>query len=221
MTDTGAHPGVRSLLARFENNSQNNTPSPPSRGRSPVDSDNPDSRPLSKVRASFVAVERITSSPSALKKIVPHIGGTGGLQSPLSPTGNNFGGSRKPWDFPPTSNQEAIGGAKKDTTQENLPGSESVSKPQESFELPIRSAAVATPKMEEPTQGKTLSVDQEPSTLHAAKNDSTHKPSSRLSTANHKSPPPSRHPVSSAKLQLVKRELILLVHRLEAPRALA
>ncbi|KKK19597.1 hypothetical protein ARAM_000357 [Aspergillus rambellii] len=56
MTDTGAHQGVRSLLARFEN-SQNKTPSPPSRGRSPVNSDN-----LSKVRASFIAVDGGTPS---------------------------------------------------------------------------------------------------------------------------------------------------------------
>ncbi|KAE8150513.1 hypothetical protein BDV25DRAFT_110328 [Aspergillus avenaceus] len=62
MADTGAHPGVRSLLARFENN-QNNAPSPPSRGRSPVGSESSAaSRQLSKVRASFVAVDGATQS---------------------------------------------------------------------------------------------------------------------------------------------------------------
>ncbi|KAK2810677.1 hypothetical protein FQN50_002718 [Emmonsiellopsis sp. PD_5] len=62
MSDSRAQTGgVRSLLARFENNNNNNSSStsPPSRGRSPIDSTRPDSvRPLSKVRASFVAVER-------------------------------------------------------------------------------------------------------------------------------------------------------------------
>ncbi|KAL4891756.1 hypothetical protein BDV59DRAFT_63239 [Aspergillus ambiguus] len=64
--DTGGHPGVRSLLARFENQ-QANTTSPPSRGRSPVGSDTPGStRPLSKVRASFIAVDgAVQSSPVA------------------------------------------------------------------------------------------------------------------------------------------------------------
>ncbi|PIG84288.1 mucin-7 precursor [Aspergillus arachidicola] len=64
MPDTGAHPGVRSLLARFENNnsSNQNTTSPPSRGRSPVGSEHSGSRPLSKVRASFIAVDGATQS---------------------------------------------------------------------------------------------------------------------------------------------------------------
>ena len=62
MTDrAGANPsgGVRNLLARFEAKTEN-TP-PPSRGRSPVSSErgrSTSSRPLSKVRTSFVAVER-------------------------------------------------------------------------------------------------------------------------------------------------------------------
>ncbi|KAL1957607.1 hypothetical protein VTO42DRAFT_5718 [Malbranchea cinnamomea] len=50
---------VRSLLAKFENQSQNSSTSPPSRGRSPTGSNRTGSeRPLSKVRASFIAVER-------------------------------------------------------------------------------------------------------------------------------------------------------------------
>ena len=62
MTDraaTNPSGGVRNLLARFEAKSEN-TP-PPSRGRSPVSSErgrSTSSRPLSKVRTSFVAVER-------------------------------------------------------------------------------------------------------------------------------------------------------------------
>ncbi|KAF9893619.1 hypothetical protein FE257_010931 [Aspergillus nanangensis] len=64
--DPGGHPGVRSLLARFENQKASST-SPPSRGRSPAASDTPGStRPLSKVRASFVAVDgAVQSSPVA------------------------------------------------------------------------------------------------------------------------------------------------------------
>ncbi|PGH32745.1 hypothetical protein GX50_04458 [[Emmonsia] crescens] len=68
MSDSRAQTGVRSLLARFENNNNNNSSStsPPSRGRSPIDQDLPSSvRPLSKVRASFVAVERTGQSGSA------------------------------------------------------------------------------------------------------------------------------------------------------------
>ncbi|EDN11331.1 hypothetical protein I7I51_02971 [Histoplasma capsulatum] len=65
MSDNRAQTGVRSLLARFENNNNNSSTSPPSRGRSPIDQDGPGSvRPLSKVRASFVAVERAGQSGS-------------------------------------------------------------------------------------------------------------------------------------------------------------
>ncbi|GFF35629.1 hypothetical protein IFM61606_02136 [Aspergillus udagawae] len=75
MSDKGAHPGVRSLLAKFENNNQNSTASPPPRGRSPIGSDQTGtSRPLSKVRASFISVDR-TSQGSPVS----------GLRSPSSP----------------------------------------------------------------------------------------------------------------------------------------
>ncbi|KAH8423085.1 uncharacterized protein LDX57_000841 [Aspergillus melleus] len=79
MNDTGAHPGVRNLLARFEN-SQSNTTSPPDRGRSPVDSENSGSaRPLSKVRASFVAVDGSQSPVAGLRKT------SGRSDSPAAP----------------------------------------------------------------------------------------------------------------------------------------
>ncbi|KAF4272398.1 hypothetical protein KXV70_005580 [Aspergillus fumigatus] len=75
MSDKGAHPGVRSLLAKFENNHQNSTASPPPRGRSPIGSDaTGTSRPLSKVRASFISVDRMSQGSP-----VP------GLRSPNSP----------------------------------------------------------------------------------------------------------------------------------------
>ena len=63
----GGSTSVRSLLAKFENNANNanNSTSPPSRGRSPTGTNNGGSdRPLSKVRASFVAVERVASPNS-------------------------------------------------------------------------------------------------------------------------------------------------------------
>ncbi|PYH49038.1 uncharacterized protein BP01DRAFT_362753 [Aspergillus saccharolyticus JOP 1030-1] len=107
MNDTGGHPGVRSLLAKFENN-QTSAPSPPSRGRSPAGSDNSGSvRPLSKVRASFVAVDGATQpnplaglrsvsvrsdSPAGPTRVRSFHSDDmeGGLKSPLSPTGNGF-----------------------------------------------------------------------------------------------------------------------------------
>ncbi|KUL88002.1 hypothetical protein ZTR_03894 [Talaromyces verruculosus] len=67
--------GVRSLLAKFENSNNNNNNHPdvsPSRGRPPADSqDNATNRPLSKVRASFVSVERNgqgSPTPGALRR---------------------------------------------------------------------------------------------------------------------------------------------------------
>ncbi|KAL1858616.1 hypothetical protein Plec18170_002818 [Paecilomyces lecythidis] len=82
MSGTPSAGGVRSLLAKFENQSQNDNTSPPSRGRSPAGSDNSgNGRPLSKVRASFIAVENVGRS-----------GPFGGLrksndgETPLSPS---------------------------------------------------------------------------------------------------------------------------------------
>ena len=59
-----AHPGVRSLLAKFENG-DSPIVSPESRGRSPVSSATPGStRALSRVRASFVTVDGVIQSNS-------------------------------------------------------------------------------------------------------------------------------------------------------------
>ncbi|CAG8258586.1 unnamed protein product [Penicillium nalgiovense] len=58
------HPGVRSLLAKFEG--QSPIASPPSRGRSPTASDSSGTvRQLSKVRASFVTVDGVIQSNPA------------------------------------------------------------------------------------------------------------------------------------------------------------
>lgn len=66
MSDNNAHhPGVRSLLAKFEG--QSPIASPPPRGRSPTASDSSGTvRQLSKVRASFITVDGvIQSNPSS------------------------------------------------------------------------------------------------------------------------------------------------------------
>ncbi|KAJ9503675.1 hypothetical protein H2202_000814 [Exophiala xenobiotica] len=58
--------GVRNLRAMFENKASDQSTSPPSRGRSPNPSEiSNGSRPVSKVRASFVAVERPGENGSA------------------------------------------------------------------------------------------------------------------------------------------------------------
>lgn len=58
--------GVRSLLAKFEEKNNGNDASPPSRGRSPAASDlSGFGRPLSKVRAGFVAIEKTGLPPGA------------------------------------------------------------------------------------------------------------------------------------------------------------
>ncbi|KAJ5550761.1 hypothetical protein N7461_005459 [Penicillium sp. DV-2018c] len=65
MSDNNTHhPGVRSLLAKFEG--QSPITSPPSRGRSPAASDTSGTtRQLSKVRASFVTVDGVIQSNPA------------------------------------------------------------------------------------------------------------------------------------------------------------
>ncbi|KAJ5574406.1 uncharacterized protein N7459_008833 [Penicillium hispanicum] len=90
MSDNNHHPGVRSLLAKFEN-SQSPVASPPSRGRSPAPSDTPSStRPLSRVRASFVTVE-------------------GAIQSnPGSPLRKTSGRSDSPGMFGPKINEQEV-----------------------------------------------------------------------------------------------------------------
>ncbi|KAI1614430.1 hypothetical protein EDD36DRAFT_226681 [Exophiala viscosa] len=59
MSANSGNSGVRNLRAMFENKASDQSTSPPSRGRSPNPSEiSNSSRPVSKVRASFVAVER-------------------------------------------------------------------------------------------------------------------------------------------------------------------
>ncbi|OAL29435.1 hypothetical protein AYO20_09172 [Fonsecaea nubica] len=59
MSTNSGNSGVKNLRAMFENKAGDQSTSPPSRGRSPNPSEiSNNSRPVSKVRASFVAVER-------------------------------------------------------------------------------------------------------------------------------------------------------------------
>ncbi|EXJ96452.1 hypothetical protein A1O1_01578 [Capronia coronata CBS 617.96] len=75
--------GVRNLRAMFENKASDQSTSPPSRGRSPNPSElSNNSRPISKVRASFVAVERNGETAGA------PILGLRRLNSELSSQGN-------------------------------------------------------------------------------------------------------------------------------------
>lgn len=99
-----AHPGVRSLLAKFENG-QSPITSPPSRGRSPVGSDTPGSaRQLSKVRASFVTVEGAIQS------------------SPGSPLRKTSGRSDSPGIFGPKINAEEIESRRQNNVISPTPG---------------------------------------------------------------------------------------------------
>lgn len=104
MSDNNAHPGVRSLLAKFEN-SQSPITSPPSRGRSPVGSDTPGStRPLSKVRASFVIVDGAIQS------------------SPGSPLRKTSGRSDSPGIFGPKINAEEVESRRQNNVVSPTPG---------------------------------------------------------------------------------------------------
>ncbi|KAJ5673009.1 hypothetical protein N7507_002136 [Penicillium longicatenatum] len=104
MSDNNAHPGVRSLLAKFEN-SPSSVTSPPSRGRSPVSSDTPgSSRQLSKVRASFVTVDGVVQS------------------NPGSPLRKTSGRSDSPGMFGPKINEQEVE-ARRQSVASPTPGS--------------------------------------------------------------------------------------------------
>ncbi|KAL4973889.1 hypothetical protein BDW66DRAFT_141139 [Aspergillus desertorum] len=122
MADKGAHPGVKSLLARFENNQQN-TASPRSRDRSPAGSDN-----LSKVRASFVPVEGGSPSSPALglRRVSPDNGDAPSPSRVKSFSSEDLGTSVKSNESSaqPTNGlgslQKANGLEKKDTIQNQI-----------------------------------------------------------------------------------------------------
>lgn len=102
--------GVRSLLAKFENsnnNSNNNPDVSPSRGRPSADSqDNATNRPLSKVRASFVSVERNgqgSPTPGALRRTESYNTDVDSNQrsATVSPTGQRETASASPFSPSP------------------------------------------------------------------------------------------------------------------------
>ncbi|KAJ5174993.1 uncharacterized protein N7482_000870 [Penicillium canariense] len=137
-----AHPGVRSLLAKFEN-SQSPITSPPSRGRSPVGSDTPGStRQLSKVRASFVTVE-------------------GAIQSnPGSPLRKSSGRSDSPGIFGPKLNAEEVETRRQNNVVSPTPGGHVKSYPSilDGAADDIRSEMAATV-----TKERKVSGNEEPS----------------------------------------------------------
>ncbi|EER23036.1 hypothetical protein D8B26_004333 [Coccidioides posadasii str. Silveira] len=134
MSDKPTQTGVRGLLAKFENNIST---SPPSRGRSPIGADGSGTvRPLSKVRASFIPVERNGGSGSPLgwlrstdsgvspvnTKPMHEFGGPIERSTPLSPTGSihrAFPAKSNP-PTPMTEKRESTGGA--NTTTRDVPG---------------------------------------------------------------------------------------------------
>jgi len=77
--------GVQGLRAMFEQG--NSETSPPSRGRSPAGSVTSDSsRPISKVRTSFISVERRGFSPFAVRKMSTGEGSVGGNDTTTTTT---------------------------------------------------------------------------------------------------------------------------------------
>ncbi|KAF7589291.1 hypothetical protein BBP40_004511 [Aspergillus hancockii] len=218
MANTGAHPGVRSLLARFENNNTSNSnpnnTSPPSRGRSPVGSEHSDSRPLSKVRASFVAVNGATqSSPVAgLRSASSHSDSpiappsrvrsfnsddlNAPLKSPLSssPTSNGLG-------YEQPANEIKLG----ETVEPAFPQATPLVKVAESQAKeatlshnpepePTRTAPTA------PSSKKTKAVTKRPSTIQVDKITSANKPATKTTSSTAlKSPAHPRTPTSPAK----------------------
>ena len=202
MNEAGGHPGVRNLLARFENN-QSNTTSPPSRGRSPVGSDHSGSgRPLSKVRASFVAVDGATQ-PNPLAGLRSVSGRSDSPAAPIRVRGFNSedfeGGLKSPLSVSPTRNgfphkitEQPV--ATLETPQEDLPEKHDPApvepeKPSEVVESPP--APVPTPKAPEVSSPKqTKTVTKRPSTIQVGK--PAPKPAAR-------SPAQPRTPTSPAK----------------------
>ncbi|RAK97847.1 uncharacterized protein BO80DRAFT_427911 [Aspergillus ibericus CBS 121593] len=202
MNEAGGHPGVRNLLARFENN-QSNTTSPPSRGRSPVGSEHSGSgRPLSKVRASFVAVDGATQpnplaglrsvsgrsdSPAAPSRVRSFNSEDfeGGLKSPLSvsPTRNSF-----PFKItePPAATLET---KQEELPEKNDPAPVEPEKPVEVVESPpAPEPTLKVPEVSSPKPTKT--VTKRPSTIQV------NKPAPKPAA---KSPAQPRTPTSPAK----------------------
>ncbi|RHZ51471.1 uncharacterized protein CDV56_103892 [Aspergillus thermomutatus] len=211
MTDTGAHPGVRSLLARFENNNQNSTASPPPRGRSPIGSDHAGtSRPLSKVRASFISVDRASqgSPVSGLRSPGSPIDGVAppsrvrsfnsedfeavlkSSDSSSSPR-NGLNAAEKPAADQPPKNASTETLNKAQTATQTSAGD--VSQREKTMSAPHTSTETAPAK---PAHKPTKAITKRPSNVHIGKTNSATKSSS---AAAPRSPAHPRTPTSPAK----------------------
>ncbi|KAJ5722457.1 hypothetical protein N7488_000492 [Penicillium malachiteum] len=210
MSDNNSHPGVRSLLAKFEN-SPSQVSSPPSRGRSPVGSDTPGStRPLSKVRASFVTVDGVIQS------------------NPGSPLRKTSGRSDNSGIFGPKINEQAVE-ARRQNVATPTPGSPSESQqgvldqvakavilktnatvvkngdnneptpavnsaspekesPPKKTEKPSRATSTLIPTTEASDKPAAKTVTKRPSTINAAKASVSHKPASPVASTASKQP---------------------------------
>lgn len=220
MPDTRAQSGVRSLLAKFENNNQSSPTSPPSRGRSPVGSDTPGSgRPLSKVRASFVAVDRAAqSSPvtglrkesgrsdSSALKSVGSDDADAALRSPVSSPSSNGLDVQKPADDPSpravqadTERKASTEGSgshalKVDSTSPAERLSTKDTKPE-----PNRSAATVATEQSLKQSPAAKTVTKRPSNVQLAKNKPATSSTSKAPSTGPKSPVRPRTSATSTK----------------------
>ncbi|RHZ70889.1 hypothetical protein CDV55_105045 [Aspergillus turcosus] len=211
MTDKGAHPGVRSLLAKFENNNQNSTASPPPRGRSPIGSDHTGTpRPLSKVRASFISVDRTSqgSPVSGLRSPSSSIDGAAPPSRGRSVNSEDFEAVLKSSNSSssPSNSPNAAGKPAADQPQKNS-STEPLIKAQGAIqtstgEVSQREKTVSAPRTSTETapaktaQKPTKTVTKRPSNVNVGKTNSATKSSS---TAAPRSPAHPRTPTSPAK----------------------
>lgn len=202
MPDTGAQSGVRSLLARFENNNQNSpATSPPSRGRSPVPSDTPGSgRPLSKVRASFVAVDRAAqSSPvSGLRKESgrsdsPAIGSEDAdapLRSPVSSPPSNGLDVQKP-EHTATATHQVDTEQEKSNEGNHVPKDNTPESPATKEPKPEPNRLAPAAPVEKPKQSPAAkTVTKQPSNARLAQNKPATTTASKTPSTRAKSPAP-------------------------------
>ncbi|KAJ6187230.1 hypothetical protein N7519_002138 [Penicillium mononematosum] len=171
------HPGVRSLLAKFEG--QSPVASPPSRGRSPTASDSSGTvRQLSKVRASFVTVDGvIQSNPASPLRKTSGRSDSPGMFGPKINSGDAESGRQSMISPPPVS--------RLDHTQNATLGQiMAEGRPEEAFETKNGKSQAAK---EEPERAETETRLQAPR-LSSQKSDSSvvikKKPSSVESARN-------------------------------------
>ncbi|EAW06465.1 uncharacterized protein ACLA_081550 [Aspergillus clavatus NRRL 1] len=215
MTDTGAHPGVRSLLARFENNNQSSSTSPAPRGRSPIPSDNQGTgQPLSKVRASFISVDK-TSHGSLVPELRTASSPIDGPSRVRSFNSEDFEAALKsPVSSSPSTGQEVADIAVTDQSAKDPSSTNNVHKkqaPPSSDSSGAKSIESATSKTKgqpnsrasaetagaQSPQKPTKTVTKRPSNINVGRTTATTKSSPTISQ---RSPGQSRPPTSPTKL---------------------